>query len=273
MSTVYIEMSFDGIYSFAVCKLKLHSSTAFSLVLPEFIKISQLAKGLPKNNLEVLAAEDKGVFLIELSAIGFINEVPIRCGDNSSDVESYGMQYFPFVSSAVNIDFKITGLNVGAISINFPDKYRVIWFRQNLEINCKKLELSHSQGEKDSVYVFTPMKKQAESIIDQNGKDIVEVVKGKIPVRMGGKEYLRIVTFPSLYFCISLIVVSILALQDKPNLTYGAVAAGWVLMLRHFNAANAPQLNTILKDIYFILGIVLLIWAICWEKYSNSRTP
>ena len=128
--------------------------------------------------------------------------------------------------------------------------------------------MTHSQGEKESVYVFTP-KAEVANISENTGKsEIVDEINGNIPVRLGGKEYLRIVTFPSMYFGMSLIAISLLALQDKPNLTFGAVAAAWVLMLRHFNAANSPQLNTVLRDIYFILGGALLLWAISWEKFE-----
>lgn len=261
-------MSFDNIYSFATCKLKFQSNSLFSVFFPKTIQITQLFKGVVKESCHVESVDDKGLRLIEIIALGFINEIPIGCGDNISTVESYGMQYFPFLSSKVQLNFKVHHAEVGAISISFPDKYRVIWFRQKLDINDKTLTMSHSQGEKESVYVFIPQESENIAASKPERSEIVENINGNIPVRMGGKEYLRIVTFPSLYFCISLIVVAILALQDKPNLTFGAVAAAWVLMLRHFNSANAPQLNTVLRDIYFLLGGLLLLWAICWEKFE-----
>lgn len=268
MSKVFIEMSFDNIYAFATCKLKFQSNSPFSVAFSKNIQITQLFKGLVKESCYIESIDDKGLHLIEITTLGLINETPISCGDNSSTVESYGMQYFPFISSKVKLDFKVHCAKVGAISISFPDKYRVIWFRQKLDINDKTLTMSHSQGEKESVYVFLPQETENVTASNSEQSVIVENIIGEIPVRMGGKEFLRIVTFPSLYFCISLIVVAVLALQDKPNLTFGAIAAAWLLMLRHFNNANAPQLNTVLRDIYYLLGGLLLIWAICWEKFE-----
>jgi hypothetical protein len=264
--TVFIEISFDNIYSFATGRIKCYSNKPFSIEFSRTATLVGLESGLIDNGV-IKSATDKGMEIIKASIIGLISEKPILCADQNGTVESYGMQYFPFISSTVNLNFNVKNNCVQAITLTFPDTYRVIWFRQHIKINDNMMSMTHSQGEKESTYVFLrTFDKTSEP--HSTDEDIDECVNGEIPIRLGGKEYLRIVTFPLLYFGVSLLAVSLLAMQDKPNVTFGAMAAFWGLMLRNFGVANAPQLNTVLRDMYFILGGGLLIWTTIWEVFE-----
>lgn len=264
--TVFIDISFDNIYSFATGKIKCSSNTPFSIEFSHTATLVGLESGLVDNGA-IRSATDKGMEIIRASILGLISERTIRCADQKGTVESYGMQYFPFISSAVNLNIKVKNNCVQAITLIFPDMYRVIWFRQNIKINDEIMSMTHSQGEKESAYVFL---RKLETLEEPHltNMDISEEISGEIPIRLGGKEYLRIVTFPLLYFGVSLLAVSLLAMQDRPNVTFSAVAAFWILMLRNFVAANAPQLNTVLRDMYFMLGGGLFIWATLWEMFE-----
>lgn len=263
---VFIEIYFDNIYSFATGKMKCYSSAPFSIKFSNAATLVGLESGLIDNGV-IKSTTDKGMEIIKFSVLGLISEKSIQCADQKGTVESYGMQYFPFISSTVNLNFNIKDNCLQAITLTFPDIYRVIWFRQHIKINDNMMSMTHSQGEKESSYTFLRRFDEA-SPTHSAGEDIEECIQGEIPIRLGGKEYLRIVTFPLLYFGVSLLAVSLLAMQDKPNVTFGAMAAFWVLMLRNFGAANAPQLNTVLRDIYFILGGGLLLWAAIWEVFE-----
>lgn len=267
MSVAFIEMSFDNIYSFATCKVRFYSNFPFSVSFPSDTKLVGIECGIIKDLTTIKSVADKNIDAVKITVLGLMAEVPIECADGTGTVESYGMQYFPFLSALIKLNFNVYGATVGAVSVILPDKYRVIWFRQQLTVNDQTLCMTHSQGEKESAYVFT-RDVNGVNTVSEDESEVIEIVNGTVPVRLGGKEYLRVVTFPSLYFGVSLIAVSLLALQNKPNLTFGAVAAFWILMLRHFNAANAPQLNTVLRDIYFLFGGILLTWAIFWEKFE-----
>lgn len=280
MSIVFIEASFDNIYSFATCKLKLFSNSHFSIVLPSSTKIVGLEMGVVENPKSIHSLTDKGIDVIKLTVLGMMSEVQLLCADGKGTVESYGMQYFPFVSARIRLNLELHGAKVGAVTIALPDTYRVIWFKQYLHVISFKqylnvnnrtlrrtLKMSHSHGEKESLYVFSYEGNESYSSHSKH-IEVMEKIDSTIPVRLGGKEYLRIVTFPSIYSGISLFAVFLLALQDKPNLTLSAVAASYVLMLRHFNSANAPQLNTILRDIYLLFGLLLFVWAVAGELFE-----
>ena len=267
MALLFIEVIFDNIYSFATAKLRLHSNSPFTITIPSTLKVVGLEAGIVEADKCIRSSTDKGMEVIKFTVLGLVSEVPLSCADGLGSVEAYGMQYFPFLSATVKLDFCVQGCKVGAVSLSFPDMYRVIWFRQQLFINSQALNMTHSQGEKESIYVFTPSNNEPVDTASSVA-DIEEKINGTIPVRLGGKEYLRVATFPMLYFGVSLLAVALLAMQDKPNITFGAVAAFWVLMLRNFNAANAPQLNTVLRDMYFLLGGLLLVWAGAWELFE-----
>jgi hypothetical protein len=256
MNKVYIEVALDNIYSHAIAKVKCYGCEPFTLNIGQASQIITIESGTLGSGYELSSVIDKGKNILQFSCMGLVTQKKFRSGAEDTNLDSYGMQYFPFVSSEIQIDWSTSNSAIDAFSIALPDSFRVIWFRQCVERNGSCAQISHSQGQKESVYVFNW----------QNSDELSGTVNlsARIPVRLGGREYLSIVSFPLWYYCLSLIGVAILSFQDKQNITFAGVAAAWVLMLRHFTKANAPQMNTVLRDIYLLLGSFLLFWAIFW---------
>lgn len=255
MNRIYIEVALDNIYNHAITKVKCYGCEPFTLNIGQACHIVTIESGTLASGYEFSSIIDKGKNILQFSCIGLVTERKFRSGATDTDLNSYGMQYFPFISSEIQIRWSTSGSIIDALSITLPESIRVIWFRQSVERDGSYAQISHSQGEKESVYTF----------IWQNSDDLSGMnLSARIPVRLGGREYLTIVSFPLWYYCLSLIGVALLSFQDKPNITFAGVAAAWVLMLRHFTKANVPQMNTVLRDMYVLLGSFLLYWAIFW---------
>lgn len=256
MNKIYIEVAFDNIYNFAVGIVKCHGSEPFALTFDTKYQIVSIESGELASGNILSSTNDKGRNILQFSCIGLVTQRKFRHTATDTDLDSYGMQYFPYISSIIQIKCKTITATIESISVTLPESYRVLWFRQNVSRNGISARIAHSQGEKNSLYVFNwPATK------DSLTSDLL----AKLPVRLGGREYLSIVSFPLWYYTISLIVVTLLSFQDKSNITFSGVGAIWVLMLRNFSKANAPQMNTVLKDMYVLLGIFLLVWALFWE--------
>lgn len=257
MNKIHVNIKFDNIYSFAIGEVRCQGEQAYTIKFDQDIRIISLESGTLTSRNTLCASEDQGKYVLEFSCVGLVIQRAFRQMVEDTGLDSYGMQYYPFISSEIVCRASTQNAIVDTLTVNLPDAYRVVWFRQDARQNGKLATMNHSQGEEQSVYVFYWNDDEYEI----SGSDL----NLRLPVRLGGREYLRILLFPAWYYLLSLVGVFLLALQDKPNVTFGGVAAAWVLMLRHFNRANAPQLNTVLRDIYVILGLFLLLWAIAWE--------
>lgn len=254
---VFIEVILDNVYSSAMGRLKCTSSEQFTLKLPEANRLVALEVGEVEGEC-LKSMLDKGVYTLKLTICDLIHEVPIGCAEADSSVATYGMQYYPYLSSVVQLDIQVIGTHVACLTLVLPEAYRVIWF-QALEGACMMddipARMQHSQGEKESAYIFLPTRQACASACR---------IQAKVPVVLGGKEYMRALILPVCYFVVSMLLVPLLALEGKLTVTFGAVLAFAVFVVRNLVTANVPQFNTVLRDIYLAFVAALFVWAFAW---------
>lgn len=256
---VFVEMAFDNVYASAVGRLKCTASDTFALTLPGPARLVALEVGEVEGGC-LRPVLDKGVYTLKLSVCGLVREAPLGCAEAGGPVATYGMQYYPYLSSVVEVDLRVTGGQVACLALALPEACRVIWFRA-LEgacvMNGVPARMQHSQGEKESAYLFLPPARR------QAGAPACRV-QASVPVVLGGKEYMRALILPACYFVVSLLLVPLLAQEDRFTVTFGAVLAFAVFVVRNLVTANVPQFNTVLRDIYLAFIAALFVWACAW---------
>lgn len=271
MSKITIELSFDNIYNSAICNFKCHSNTIFNLEFKEKYIITNLNLGKLINNNKIQAIqaqENENSFVIDLNLIGLIREKKLKCGENISSVEHYGMQFFPYLSSEINLNIESSITEINCISIKLPDTFRIIWFKWKMHLNnlynYKKTRIEHSQSTINSTYILIP----DNFYLYKNKKKNLNI-KLLVPVRYGGKELTKYIIFPIMYFVTSFIVIYILIEQNKIDEAKAALLAFFGLMIERFTNANPPQNNTILSNIYITLSLILTYWLLYFTKMQN----
>lgn len=242
-----------------------------------------LGNKIQKNIIPVFK-DDK--YLVELELVGLIVETPIRIADGSSGIETYGMQYFPFISSIMIFNISIVYGNCKAILISLPDSARVIWYRENVLIDNKKIKKIHSQGI-ENVYIYPVVDSlnlldgnnyiNSQSITIDSIKKMIESnnvilpvqkIDGSIPIRLGAKEQMRYITIPMLYFITSLLTLPLMV--DNAKAITAAIVAFWVIMVKSFQSSQPPQARTILTEIYIAYTLLLSIFGIVIIIFSNE---
>lgn len=249
----FLEIRADNIYQSALAQIRARSLSAFGLVLPDHVQLVGVESGLVSQSQTMTAVLVNGIHQIDIRVRGLIEEQKLICADDKSSIGTYGMQFFPYLSSLISIDIRVTQARLKTVSITLPDQYRVIWFKQELYCNQQKLQISHSHGEKESTYVYaiepTPPAQEGDQL------------HGQLPVRVGGKELLRLVTLPTVYFFTSMLAVFSVFQNNKANLTFGVAIAALALMTKMYGSSNAPQFNTVLRDIYILFALTLGLWS------------
>ncbi|MEO5359555.1 MAG: hypothetical protein H7843_03795 [Nitrospirota bacterium] len=251
---------FSSTYRHSTARMVLSAERTFSLELEcgQIICISQGIKG--KHSNQVHAIEDKGIYKIEFTVLGFIKERRIDDSMPDSTENNYGMRYFPFVSSMICSNIKIVGGIFTNIMIELPDAYRLIW-EQSMILNTDFIEskLDHSYASTASTYIFTW---EQQSLKDGQ-------YQFNIYIRHGSNEIMKLIEFPLMYYVISLAAIWLAystGTQDygKRNLVLAAIGAIFSFMLKRWSNANLPQKNTLLTRAYLTAGLLSVFWGAGW---------
>ena len=275
MSSFFVEISHSNIYNGSASSFKFTATSQISITVSRQIQIIGLEAGVlepismdEQNSQRIISTTDKGMHHAKFLCQGVIAENRLTCAKDGGTVETYGMQYYPFVSSRICLDLEVSGAVCESVTLVFADAYRIPWFRKDASFlyNGQELAGSCSQGEKEILYAFSPRLNA-----NKHGREELSRITIDTPIQIGGKELLRIATFPSYYFALTMFILAILASAERLNIVIGALTAFWIALLRTFNASSSPQFNTALRDIYTFLGLYALAWALIWEFTPSLR--
>lgn len=294
MNNIICKITFDGIYSGNIAKIELYANNPFCVnILDENIIVSGIDMGEEFNNF-ILPKQNKEKYIICFDVVGIIKEAPISVSEGNSGVETYGMQYFPFVSSFIDFKFKVLFGRIKSISIDVPKSCRMIWFSDKVILNSKyKLEKVHSYGEKTSSYIYdnkqinlinTSKFIKKEDIIGIEDTKSIEHIKSIIvkdnmifhnnnidiyaKFRLSGEKLGGLTIYSSLYFMTSM--AGIWFVSWNYRLVGAGIIAYYVIMVKFFQNSNPPQARTIFMDI-ILTGVVLITVFGILLVYFNSK--
>lgn len=254
---ITILISANSIYENSLSTVKLIARKPFWVILCG--TVISILQGRVAGEY-ILAKEKDGIYSVEAEIIGLFRERRIdesRIEDEHTDIASntYGMRFYPFVSSEITGKIAVRRLPISSIIFDLPDAFRFIWkdsFIKNP--SGDKSFLSHSYGQDRSRYVFRWSQKSIEG----------EYILDNLPVRLGGATLLKLTEFPTIYLVFYLIAISIIAFADW-KLLAGTIIAVWLFMLQQFNSANVPQRSVFLRSLYTVEGVIIAVWGIVWE--------
>ncbi|WCN13650.1 hypothetical protein GV054_11890 [Marinomonas mediterranea] len=258
LSGVSVSITADSIYLDSLATITMSSSKSFEVeVSNDIVAIEKGVSSDVANSIKSIESDNRQV--VEVVVTQIFRERRVSCNHRNTLMNAYGMRFYPFVSSMLMSEIKISNQPIDIILIDLPDSYRILWNKATvLGDGSFKAYLKHAFGIERSTYIFRW----------DDDSDEFKSIDLDVAVRLGGKALLRITNFPFMYWLLSLFIVAIASTSDKTSILLASVGAAWIFMLRQWNLSNAPQENTLLTHAYLIHGLFIPIWAATWHFYS-----
>lgn len=252
---VTVELSADSIYAHALIRFVASAQNHFAIRIKDAEQVD-IGRGVSRADY-VEADEADGRHRIELRILGWIRERPVADPDRQGAAHTYGMRYYPFVSSKLVGRVEIDGGSLEHVVVDLPDRFRLIWFAQAAIAGPgegKRAELRHSFGEQRSQFVLTWTSDQLRTTASLD-----------VPLRLGAAALGELVLFPALYLTLSLLGIALAALAASVSIVVAAIGTTWTFALRQWSGARLPQQSTLLTAGYLIAALFVLIWGVAWE--------
>jgi hypothetical protein len=255
---VVLRIEADYIYRFNTATVEFTSTAPFRISIKSAITVIEISKGQFDSKTNVYKAEEKdGVYTVKILVLGLFKETPIENIDQINEaVNSYGMQFYPFISSKLKLELTSLSLPLRALILNIPDNFRIIWYRRKAQNPLgQDARINHSYSQTKACYVFD----WSESGI---GDYELEVL-----LRLGGNSLWQIVEFPRFYFYIALFAIAVSSFHEQFYVLFAAIVAVWLFLVTHWSKTYMPQQNTIVTKIYLFLLGTSFIYGIMWELH------
>ncbi len=252
-SKIYLQIKADSIYAHSLVIIHLSSDMPFSFQIKG--EIISLVKG-KIDGLDIRSIKEENTYVAYAEVLGLLNERPIFPGIVGGPQNSYGMRYYPFVSSCLNLEVHTFTAQIESVVIDLPDAYRIIWDEVEIEgVENSSSLLKHAYGPERSKYLI--------SLNPSNHHK--QILKILIPMRLGGARLLKLAHFPIYYWILSLLATSLAALQDDILILVAAIGAVWTFFLQQWSNSDLPQRNTLLTHLYLLSGASILAWGVFWK--------
>lgn len=243
------EIQANSIYSDSTAKMVFSSQSEFA-VLTDSFEVVNVYKGCIAEN-EILSIEKDGRYSVEIDVSRFFKELDTSSSQKCK-VATYGMRFYPFVSSGIVRKINSRNGKIKTINISLPDDYRLTWYKSEIASNGQKANLSHSYSADKSNYIF-----------DFDTTDgISETINLNLSVRLGGSKLFKMLQFSLYYWFVTLVGIGVVATQGDFRVLMLAVVTAWVFMFKQFGNANVPQKNTFLLRAYMYFGFLTLAFAL-----------
>ncbi|UFS70256.1 hypothetical protein LPW11_20570 [Geomonas sp. RF6] len=243
---------FDSIYSDSLVEITLVSSKPFTVCFN--CKIVHVAVGVCSDYVgsRMNSVQKDGSYRIVFHSLGCIKQLSVESPHGDGPHASYGMRWFPFVSSSIQCAIT-ANLAIACVVLDAPDAFRLIWYSADVkDPDCNKAMLSHSYAPDRSKYVF---------MWDDDTAPGEYRISSQI--RLGGMILLKALNIPMYYGILTLIGTAAASFQSK-SLALGAVVAAWLFLLRQWSSLALPQRNILLTRIYQAGGLVIAAWTLMW---------
>lgn len=254
---IVLRIEADYIYKSNTASLEFTSKSSFTISLKSKISVIEISKGQFDQKLKIYKAEEKdGVFTVKLLTLGLFHETLVQHSDQINEaVNSYGMQFFPFISSKLLLKLNTLTLPIKTVILTLPDSFRIVWYRRKvLDTLRKEAEIYHSYSQAKASFIFDWKKKGNSGEYDFD-----------IPLRLGGSTLWLIVEFPRNYFYVALFAIAVASFQEQISILLAAIIAAWLFLMGHWAKINMPQQNTIATRIYFFFLFATLSWGLMWK--------
>lgn len=248
-------VSFESIYMHSLATIEITHNEEFKINFNSW-KIIELDHGEEKRDGLILSVLDENKHRIKMKVADFISEKPVYQKASFALGNHYGMRFFPFISSIIDHNFSINTTSPINFLISVPDKFRFIYSKST--INGEHFK--HSYGVSNSEYLFEL------GLTDKSNQD----VNINLAIRLGGSNFLGLITFPIVYWMISLLAVVMASIAGNMGVVVGAIAAVWLFILRHWKNSNLPQQDTILTKLYATSAVILGVWGIGYELFGSK---
>ncbi len=249
-----VSLSADSIYRHSIVRLSIFGEMPFKAQLPG--KLLMLIHGVYSDNSSqwIKSSSIEGKHNIQADLLNVITEKKVQNITSFGPEASYGMRYYPFVSSLIASKIVVDTGVISSIVIDLPDVYRLIWYKSKVaQANGQFANLDHAYNPEHSKYLFS-----------WNEQYLSNAVNLDISIRHGSSHMLELVSFPIFYFVLALIGVAIASLPNKSGLVGAAIVAAWTFMLRKWGSSALPQRDTILTFSYIIAGAIISFWGLTW---------
>lgn len=194
--------------------------------------------------------------MLEVELLDWVQERGVLDRSGPGAQNSYGISFYPFVSSFLCGEIEVEGDDETEITfvLDVPDAFRPIYKQAVVRYGgSRSPEPRHAQGTDRSRFIFTPA---------GAGASTLEV---DVALRFSAARLAELIAYPTAYFALSLGGIAVAASIAEPGVVIAAVGALWTFMLREWSKAKVPRRRTLLSAVYLAAGGLAAAWGALWE--------
>lgn len=249
-----VTASFDALYASTVVALRAQSTTPFALSVSG--EVFRLNAGALRD--EAVASEEEAPqrHVVEVELLDWMKERGVRQRYGRGAHDSYGISFYPFVSSYLTGRVELKGRDQTTVRfvVDVPDSFRILYAQADVTYgDHRSPEPRHAQGTERSQFIFTPPQAAAAAL------DV------DVAIRYSAARLAELISYPTAYYALSLGGIAIATFIALPGVVVAAVGALWTFMLREWSKAKVPRRRTLLSAVYFASAFVAAAWAAIWE--------
>ncbi len=268
---IQIRIKADSIYRTSVSTIYMSCDSFFIITnQSDSTKILTIQKGNTPNSSNTIEAvkNSYGKYELEFIIIGLFHETKFKRNIKCIAYDcTYGTFLYPFLSSQLCWKFESQNNLINNIIIELPDSYRLLFYKSiiNSQGNSGFSSPQQSFDLPNTLHIFTRKKLSKNKSSDK--------INMNIPIRLGGKDFHKLVSSPVLFSFLSIISVFLCSIYIKDYITpaFASVLALWSFLFERYNNSSVPQGQTLMKKLYGFLTIIALLAFISICVFHSLR--
>lgn len=259
--SVQISADIHDIYSSSTVKLYAQSKDRFTLELAHG-SIFEVSTGVRLSTDRATSSASGEVEILDVSITGVFGQRPIESresvrlggGPGISRAE-YGVRFFPFVSSLLDLSFNLLGGEISSVIVLVRPEVRLLWDlasvtvndRGAAQVNHPRTVIAHSPGGWRQALIFDDHRPKAFAIT--------------MPAVASGRLLTRSVLYPLVVWFGSLVTVFAAFHLLNTGAVVAAVGASWTLGLREWLLSERAHQITLGQALLAAQGFSVSVWA------------
>jgi hypothetical protein len=179
----------------------------------------------------------------------------VRMRRSQRAAEQYGMRFYPFVSSTLEVTFDTPDARIDALTVRLSQDVRPVEYAALLIGNETVAPVDTTSG--DEVILIYDLPEGARKV------DLA------LPLRIGGPRLAHAYNYPLVYWGLGLAGVALTA-RIKPDFTLAAVVALAVFLVQQWRHHERPQRLSLLHGFYVLGGALTAGWGYIWANASTA---
>jgi hypothetical protein len=261
-AAVQVSVDVHDIYSSSTVHLRAQSTDQFALELGHG-HIFEIDTGVRVSSESAASSASGEVHALDLNVTGVFGQKPVESGETISlgggpgvSRAEYGVRFFPFISSILDLSFRLTGGEISSVVVLVRPEIRLLW-------DLAKVDTASNNGvdqldEPTIVIAHSPGGWRQALIFDEQRPDAFAIT---LPAVASGRLLTRSVLYPLVVWFGSLVTVFAAAQLLNTDAIVAAVGASWTLGLREWLLSERAHQITLGQALLVAQGLSVSIWA------------